>query len=60
VIGVRTDYRQGQEKGCNIMLSQGCTAFVFRPAFDENFDALARDIVRKLQRVLSCSAMAMA
>ena len=53
VIGVRTDYRDNQEKGCNIMLSQGCTALVHRPAFDEDFNALAKDIVRKLRRVLS-------
>lgn len=51
VIGVRTDYRDNQEKGCNIMLSQGCTALVHRPAFDEDFSALAKDIVRKLRRV---------
>jgi len=57
VIGVRTDYRASQEKGCNIMLSQGCTAFVHRPGFDENFDGLAKDIVRKLRRVLSRQAM---
>lgn len=57
VIGVRTDYRASQEKGCNIMLSQGCTEFVHRPAFDENFNALAKDIVRKLKRVLSRTAV---
>jgi nucleoside 2-deoxyribosyltransferase len=55
VIGVRTDYRASQELGCNLMLSQGCTAFVHRPAFDENFDALARDIVRQLRRVMKSS-----
>jgi len=53
VIGVRTDYRASQELGCNLMLSRGCTEFVFRPAFDENFDALARDIVKRLRRLLS-------
>jgi nucleoside 2-deoxyribosyltransferase len=58
VIGVRTDYRASQEKGCNLMLSQGCTAFVHRPAFDENFDGLAKDIVRKLRRVLSQRTLA--
>jgi nucleoside 2-deoxyribosyltransferase len=53
VIGVRTDYRASQEMGCNLMLSRGCTAFVHRPAFDESFDALAKDIVRKLKRILA-------
>jgi len=52
VIGVRTDYRASQEMGCNLMLSRGCTTFVHRPAFDEDFDGLAKDIVRKLKRIL--------
>jgi nucleoside 2-deoxyribosyltransferase len=52
VLGVRTDYRQSQESGMNLMLSRGCTSIVFRPAFDENFEALARDIARKLRRIL--------
>jgi nucleoside 2-deoxyribosyltransferase len=51
VIGVRTDYRASQEMGCNLMLSRGCTAFVHRPSFDEDFDALARDIARKLRKL---------
>lgn len=51
VIGVRTDYRASQEAGCNIMLSRGCTEIVHRPAFDENFDALARDVVRKIRKI---------
>jgi nucleoside 2-deoxyribosyltransferase len=53
VLGVRTDYRASQENGCNLMLSRGCTAFVHRPAFDENFGALAKDIIRKLKRILA-------
>jgi nucleoside 2-deoxyribosyltransferase len=52
VIGVRTDYRASQEKGCNLMLSKACTEFVHRPSFDEDFDGLARDIVRKIRRIL--------
>jgi len=52
VIGVRTDYRASQELGCNLMLSRGCTAFVFRPSFDENLDALAKDIAKRLRKIL--------
>lgn len=52
VVGVRTDYRASQEMGCNLMLSQACNAFVHRPAFDENFDGLARDVVRKIRCLL--------
>jgi nucleoside 2-deoxyribosyltransferase len=58
VVGVRTDYRASQEMGCNLMLSRGCTAFVHRPAFDEDFDGLAKDIVRKLKRILSAKTSA--
>lgn len=52
VIGVRTDYRASQESGCNLMLSRGCTALVFRPSFDENVNALAKDVARKMRIVL--------
>lgn len=52
VIGIRTDYRASQELGCNLMLSRGCNALVHRPSFDENFDALAKDVVRKLRKLL--------
>ena len=58
VVGVRTDYRASQEMGCNLMLSRGCTTVVHRPAFDENFDALAKDIVRKLKRILAAKTSA--
>jgi nucleoside 2-deoxyribosyltransferase len=58
VVGVRTDYRASQEMGCNLMLSRGCSALVHRPAFDENFEGLAKDIVRKLKRVLAAKASA--
>jgi len=52
VIGVRTDYRASQEKGMNLMLSRGCSVIIHRPAFDEDITALAREISRKLQRIL--------
>src|SRR5690554_420382 len=41
VVGLRTDYRQLQEKGLNLMLSQGCTDIVCRFSFDERPEALA-------------------
>lgn len=52
IVGVRTDYRQNQEHGLNIMLSRGVTRLVFRPAFDEDPDALTRDVARALKVVL--------
>jgi nucleoside 2-deoxyribosyltransferase len=56
IIGVRTDYRPSQEKGVNLMLSRSCTALIFRPAFDENHDALCRDVARALKRIFEKSA----
>ena len=53
VVGVRTDFRHNQERGLNIMLSRACQAFVYRPSFDEDVDALARDIGRALRKVLA-------
>jgi nucleoside 2-deoxyribosyltransferase len=50
VIGVRTDFRLNQERGVNVMLSRACTAFVYRPSFDENVESLARDIVRAIRK----------
>jgi len=58
VVGVRTDYRASQEMGCNLMLSRGCTALVHRPAFDEDFEGLAKDIIRKLKRILAAKTSA--
>jgi len=51
VIGVRTDFRLNQERGVNLMLSRGCAAFVYRPSFDEDLEALARDIARAVRKL---------
>ena len=52
VFGVRTDYRASQESGTNLMLSRGCNVMINRPSFDEDFDSLAKEIVRKLKKML--------
>ena len=52
VIGVRTDFRANQELGMNLMLSRGCDRVIFRPSFDENFSALAKDVARALRFTL--------
>lgn len=52
VIGVRTDNREQQEKGLNIMLSRGCTSLVHRPDFDENLGALVKQIVAAVKSVI--------
>ncbi len=52
VVGVRTDYRQQQERGTNIMLARSCRAFVRRPAFDEDVGHLAAELARKVASLL--------
>ncbi|HOX08073.1 MAG TPA: nucleoside 2-deoxyribosyltransferase [Planctomycetota bacterium] len=52
VIGVRTDYRPGQDRGANLMLSRACARFVFSMSFHEDTDALAAEVARKLRAVL--------
>ena len=52
VVGVRTDFRHNQERGLNIMLSRACTAFVYRPSFDEDVEGLAKSIAQALRKAL--------
>ena len=52
VVGVRTDFRHNQERGVNLMLSRGCSAFVYRPSFDEDVGGLARAIVRAVTKLM--------
>ena len=51
VIGLRTDFRSNQERGVNIMLSRACKMFVYRPSFDEDLEATARDVVRAIRKI---------
>lgn len=53
VIGVRTDYRAGQDRGANLMCSRACARFVFDMSFREDLDALAADVARKLRAELA-------
>lgn len=55
VVGVRTDFRLNQERGVNLMLSRACAAFVYRPSFDEDLAALARDVARAVKKVLKAA-----
>jgi nucleoside 2-deoxyribosyltransferase len=46
IIGIRTDFRQSQDRGVNVMLSQACTRYVFDMSFSEDTRALADRISR--------------
>ena len=52
VIGVRTDYREGAERGVNIMLANGCTHIVREFAFLENPRQLAEHVARRIRKIL--------
>jgi nucleoside 2-deoxyribosyltransferase len=54
VIGVRTDFRRGQEKGVNIMLSSAW--FIPDLAFNEDLGLIVRDIIAKIKQVQKLSA----
>jgi nucleoside 2-deoxyribosyltransferase len=53
VVAVRTDFRQNQDRGLNIMLSQAADEVLVRMSFDEDIEKLAADISRRIIRVLS-------
>jgi nucleoside 2-deoxyribosyltransferase len=52
VVGVRSDYREGQEKGLNLMLAQGCSRVVREYAFQEETDLVASTTARRLEKIL--------
>ena len=51
VLGVRTDYRQQQSKGVNVMLANGCSDVLCHYSFNEKLDDLAGFIVERLQKI---------
>ncbi len=50
IVAVRTDYREQQERGTNLMLARSCSAFVRPRAFDDDVEAVAIAIARELRR----------
>jgi len=51
VLGVRTDYRQLQTKGLNVMLAEGCTDVLCHFSFNENLDDLAAAVVQHIEKL---------
>ncbi len=52
IIGVRTDFRNHQEHGTNIMLARACAAIVRCPAPDDDLEALADAVARQTRPLL--------
>ncbi len=48
VIGIRTDYRQSQDRGLNIMLAQSCTELLRAMSFGEDMDQMVKDLTGKI------------
>jgi len=53
IIGVRTDFRQGQEKGLNIMLCRACTHYIADMSFREDLELIVKDLLRKMKRIFA-------
>jgi len=51
VLGVRTDYRQLQVKGLNVMLAEGCNHVLCHFSFNESLDDLASAIVEHIEKL---------
>lgn len=49
VLGVRTDYRQSQIKGLNVMLAEGCSDVLCHFSFNENLDSLVEAILPRVE-----------
>lgn len=52
ILGVRTDFRQNQERGVNLMLSRACTNYLLELSFGEDVGQLVKDIAGKLLATL--------
>ncbi len=53
VIGLRTDFRPGAERGMNVMLSRSCRYLIREFSFQEDVTLLAKDIARRLKKLNS-------
>ncbi len=52
IIGVRTDYRESQDRGLNLVVAGACTELLREMSFAENTDRLARDLAAKIVAAL--------
>ena len=52
VLALRTDLRQNQDRGVNMMLSRGCAGFVLRMSFEEDVDTLAKAVATEILKIL--------
>jgi len=48
VIGIRTDYRDNQDRGLNLVLAQACTELLRAMSFNEDIEQLLKDLIGKV------------
>jgi len=48
IIGVRTDVRESEDRGLNLMVSNLCTRLILRPSMQGSIDDLAKEIAAGL------------
>ena len=52
IIGVRTDYRESQERGVNLMVAEACTQFLRVMSFGEDTELTVRDLCARIVAAL--------
>ena len=52
IIGIRTDFRESQDRGLNLMLSQSCTELLRAMSFNEELGQLVKDLSGKIVAAL--------
>ncbi|MCD6416379.1 MAG: nucleoside 2-deoxyribosyltransferase [Planctomycetes bacterium] len=52
VIGIRTDYRESQDRGVNLIIAGACKEIVRAMSFGENMDQLVKDVAGKIVAAL--------
>jgi nucleoside 2-deoxyribosyltransferase len=52
IIGVRTDFRESQDRGVNVVIAGACAALLREMSFGENVEQLAKDLAGKIVAAL--------
>jgi hypothetical protein len=52
IIGVRTDYRENQDRGVNLVVAGACTELLREMSFGEDLNQLVKDLAGKIVAAL--------
>ncbi len=56
IVGLRTDFRESQDRGVNLVLAGACTEMLREPSFGEDLNQLSRDLAGKINSALKQTA----